>query len=92
LPEEHAPLGPEWIAHPRRDGFYVDEARPGWMRDRLGSWFADTEGTWWYRDDDGRIAWLEAPKEPSAAERQAQLEDPMQRIRARIRDLGRRER
>jgi hypothetical protein len=77
-------FGPEWRPHPRRDGFYVDDGRPGWMRDRAGNLYADPDGpTCWFRVD-GRVIHLQAPHEPAAAERQGKLLDARERFRARL--------
>jgi hypothetical protein len=62
------------------------------MRDRAGNWYVDPEGAgWWYRDTGGRIVYLDAPREPSAAERQATFAEEraavLERVRRRLREL-----
>ncbi len=35
-----APLGPEWRPDGNRPGYFFDPARPGWLRDARGHWYA----------------------------------------------------
>jgi hypothetical protein len=85
-----ATLEQGWVPDPNNPEKYMHPERPGWLRDRVGQWYADPNVPSWYRDDKGRIVWL-APHEPSATERQAQLrphdEEAIGRIRRAAREV-----